>query len=316
MLLRFRPKAAYVLAIALSLFQGRSAFSGIMLDGVPESEYFAYANQSQFNAIGSFNTGTSGTLIAPNWVLTAGHVGAVSGFQVRGNGTVYGVAEVIQHPTFLANGQDINFGYDLELVRLTTDVAGVTPATIYRGTSEAGSTVSITGFGYGGNGSGTNDLPPAQRAGTNVIDTVISFPDKNGKTGAQSAMLIADFDSGSANFNTLSGLNSSATPTGLEYHLAGFDSGGGVFIFENGQWYLVGVNSGVDSQQGYFDSKDAALSDKLFGYGAISYITRVSSFTGFIDSNITAVPEPTSLALVGLAAGCLIGKRFLRRRAL
>ena len=270
----------------------------------------------QFDAIGRFNNGTSGTLIAANWVLTAGHVGAVTGFQVRGNGTVYSVAQIIEHPTFVANGRDINFGFDLQLVRLNTDVVGVAPANIYRGAAEQGSTLSITGFGLGGVGSVGANLPAAQRAGTNVIDAIADFADAPGKTGAKNAMLIADFDSGDANFNTLSGLGSSATPTALEYHLASGDSGGGVFIFENGQWYLAGVNSGVDSQRGFFNSNNNAFSNNLFGYGAISYMTRVSSFTGFIDSGITSVPEPTSLALVGLVIVSLTGRKVLKQRKL
>lgn len=315
-MLRFRLIRNYLLAAAIGLGQTQSTLAGIMLVGEPEASYVAYSNQPQFDAMGSFNGGTSGTLIAPNWVLTAGHVGGVTGFQVRGNGTVYGVAEIIQHPTFIANGGNINFGFDLQLVRLDSNVTGVTPAQIYRGSSEAGSTVSITGFGVGGVGSTGVSLPAAQRAGTNVIDAVVSFANAPGKTGAQNAMLIADFDSGSSSFNTLSGLGSSSTPTALEYHLAGFDSGGGVFIFENGQWYLAGVNSGVESQRQFFNSQDTAFSNELFGYGAISYITRVSSFTGFIDSNITAVPEPTSLALVGLVAFALVGQKMLRRKKL
>ena len=303
-----------LLAVAIGLFQASSAFAGIMLDTVPESNYVAYSNQSQFDAMGEFTGGTSGTLIAPNWVLTAGHVGVVTGFQIRRNGTVYGVAEIIQHPTFVANGRDINFGYDLQLVRLNTDVVGVTPATIYRGTSEVGSTLSITGFGLGGVGSFGPSLPLAQRAGTNVADAIVSFADAAGRTGAKNAMIISDFDSGDANFNTLAGLGSSVTPTALEYHLAGGDSGGGVFIFENGQWYLAGVNSGVDSQRGFFNSSNAAFSNNLYGYGAISYMTRVSSYTDFIDSRITAVPEPTSLALVGVVVVSLLGRKVIGRR--
>ncbi len=305
--------ATYMM-LAVFFFSGGNAVAGIMLDTVPESTYVAYSNQPQFDAIGSFTSGTSGTLIAPNWVLTAGHVGGVTGFQVRGNGTVYGVAEIIQHPTFVMNGGDINFGYDLELVRLATDVTGVTPANIYRGSTETGSQISMTGFGAGGFGSVGATLPGAQRAGTNIVDAVVSFADAPGRVGAKDAMLIADFDSVNPRFNTLAGLGSSPIPTALEYHLASGDSGGGVFILENGQWYLAGVNSGVESQRSFLDPSDLTLNGDLFGYGAISYMTRVSSYTGFIDSNITAVPEPTSLALVGLVAICVVGRKVLLRR--
>jgi hypothetical protein len=307
---------AWIAAVAF-LLQAELAFSGIMLDGVPAANYVNFSNQSQFDAIGRFASGVSGTLIAPNWVLTAGHVGPGTGFQVRGAGPVYGIAETIKHPTFLSNGGDINFGFDLQLVRLQTSVLGITPASIYRSRNEVGQTAAITGFGYGGVGSTGATLGTAQRAGTNVLDAVVNFENSGSKVGAQAAMLVADFDSARGAHNTLGGFfASSPTPAALEYHLAGFDSGGGVFVFEGGRWFLAGVNSGVASQ----NQVDPGIGQNtnLFGYGAVSFLTRVSSFTGFIDSHITAVPEPTSLALVGLAGGLAggltAGRRLYKRK--
>jgi hypothetical protein len=311
----------FALSTALS---GNSGIAGIMLDSVPEANYVAYANETQFNAIGQFVGGASGTLIAPDWVLTAGHVNVVvdnintansTKFQIRGMGTQYTAVESIIHPTYLANGSNLGFGFDLQLVRLSSSVAGVTPASIYRGSSEGGSLASITGFGIGGTGTAGPNLPSAQRAGTNVLDAVVSFSNgPQGQVGAQNAMLIADFDSGAANFNTLAFAGSSQAVTSLEYHLADLDSGGGVFIQENGQWFLAGVNSGIQSQRSFLDLNDSdpLLNGSRYGYGAISYITRVSSYTGFID-NITAVPEPASLSLVGIAlAFGILGRSRMR----
>jgi hypothetical protein len=312
-----------VFAIASTL-PGVSGFAGIMLDSVPEADYVAYSNQSQFNAMGRFVGGASGTLIAPDWVLTAGHVNVLvdnantansTKFQIRGTGTVYTAVETVLHPTFVANGSNLGFGFDLQLVRLSSSVAGVTPASIYRGSSEGGALASITGFGIGGTGTAGPNLPSAQRAGTNVLDAVVSFSNgSQGQVGAQNAMLIADFDSGAANFNSLAFAGSSQAVTSLEYHLADLDSGGGVFIQENGQWFLAGVNSGIQSQRSFLDPNDSdpLLNGSRYGYGAISYITRVSSYTGFID-NITAVPEPTSLSLVGIVlAFGILGRSRMR----
>ncbi len=132
------------LLVACIAIPARQALGGIMLASVPEASYINFSNQSQFDAIGTFSPGASGTLIAPNWVLTAGHLGVnVNNFRVRGTGQSYAVAEVVQHPNWL----DINLGYDIQLVRLAENVPNVTPATIYRGNLEVGATVAITGFG-------------------------------------------------------------------------------------------------------------------------------------------------------------------------
>ncbi len=294
------------LLVACTAIPARQALGGIMLASVPEASYINFSNQSQFDAIGTFSPGASGTLIAPNWVLTAGHLGVnVNNFRVRGTGQSYAVAEVVQHPTFIVNNQNINLGYDIQLVRLVENVPNVTPASIYRGNLEAGATIAITGFGLGGFGDTGESLSAIQRAGTNTVDVVASFVN-----GAQNAILVADFDSEfGATHNTLAAFGSSSTPLSLEYHLATGDSGGGIFIFENGQWYLAGVSSGVESQAQFLPNLVGANTD-LFGYGALSYFTRVSAFQGFID-NVTAVPEPSSFLLFGsLAVGAVAARRM------
>lgn len=300
---------------SIGYFLCPSLQAGIMLDGVAESSYTNFAAQSQFNAIGKFTTGGSGTLIAPNWVLAAGHLGNVAGFQIRGTGTVYGVSQIIRNPTFLANGSDLNYGHDIALMKLSTSVVGVTPASIYRGSNEIGQLAAITGFGVGGFGNaGTESLAEAQRAGTNVIDTAFNFANgSGGQLGSQDAAFLVDFDAPNGigspgQFNTLLGSGSNAAPTSLEYQLARLDSGGGMFIQENGEWKLAGVNSGIASQRQLLGTG----STKQLGYGAVSLFTRVRSYQGFIDG-VTAVPEPSSILMLTMAP-VLMAARQLRKR--
>lgn len=288
-----------------------SARCGVILDGVPDSQYLAWAGQPQFQASGRLGSG-SGTLIASNWVLTAAHVG-IGNFTIGGN--TYTAAQFIPHPQFTLNGGDINYGYDIALVRLTTNVVGITPASVYTGSNEVGSLATLSGYGATGVGSSANPTGGGTyRAGTNVVDVVYSFSDgPNGKIGAKNALLVTDFDA-PAGIGTAGQYNTtgSATPTSLEYHLASGDSGGGMFLQENGKWFLAGVNSGVDSQRGWDGTNNASLNNQLFGYGAISAMTRVSSYQSFIGQ-FTAVPEPSSMLCASIGIISLGALTRLRR---
>jgi hypothetical protein len=282
--------------------------AGMILDGVSDSLYTAHG--AQFAAVGKVG-GASGVLIAPNWVLTAGHVGPAN-FTVGGQ--TYTIAESIKHPQFLANGNDINYGFDIALIRLTTNVVGVAPLPIYQGTNELGATISMVGYGATGVGStGVAANPGTLRGGTNVVDGLFSFDNgPSGQIGAVNGVLLTDFDAPTS-FDATGKFNTLGTPatTTLEYHLASGDSGGGAFIQEGGQWYVAGIHSFVDSQRGWTSKPgDSTL---LFGYGAVSGMTRVSAFQGFIQTH-TGVPEPSSIALCCLAAaGIMPWTRRLRR---
>lgn len=301
-----------LLSAILFLISSSVVNAGMILDNVPDNQYLQWA--SQFPAAGQITSGGSGTLIAPDLVLTAAHV-ELGNFVVGGN--TYAGVSITKHPQYILNGNTvnaINYGFDIAVIKLATPVTNVTPIPWYRGTNELGATLSISGFGQTGVGSnGQASGGGILRAGTNVIDGIGSLSDgPQGQVGAQNALMFADFDApaGFANppdrFNTTGG----SAPTALEYHLAIGDSGGGVFIQENGQWFVAGVNSGVSSQ---FDfTQRAGDSNLLFGYGAVSFMTRVSSFQDFIQ--MAAVPEPSSIGLVCAIVGFGTAMRVRQRR--
>ncbi len=293
----------------LLVFQASVLQAGMILDGVPDSLYTDFA--TQFPSVGKVGN-SSGTLIAPQWVLTAAHISNADYATFTIGGTSYSVAQSFRHPQFLLNGANLNFGYDVALLRLNTSVTGFAPARIYTGTNELGGTIAMVGFGASGVGSAANPQNPGtKRAGTNVADTIFSFSNGTaGQIGAQDAALVTDFDAPEnlnpgETYNTLG----VATPTSLETQLAGFDSGGGGFIEVNGEWYLAGIHSGVASQLEWTGTGN----DQRFGYGAVSVMTRVSSYESFIAS-ISGVPEPGSLGILVTSLLLGGGGYCLRRR--
>jgi hypothetical protein len=285
------------------------AHAGMILDGVSDSLYRAHG--AQFPAVGKVGT-ASGVLIAPNWVLTAAHVSATN---FVAGGQTYSVAQEIKHPQYVANGSSINYGYDISLVRLTTSVVGIAPIPIYTGTNELGAVISMTGYGATGVGSnGVFSNAGTLRGGTNDVDLIDSFANgSSGQIGAQNAILVTDFDplasfDSTGKYNTLG----TTTPTSLEYQLCFGDSGGAGLIQEGGKWYVAGIHSWVDSQKNWTGKpNDSTL---LFGYGAVSGMTRVTNYQDFIFGH-TGVPEPSTLAMVGLAglAGWMARSRTRRR---
>src|SRR6267142_5254559 len=181
-----------------------------------------------------------GTPIAPNYFITAVHVGGDSSSIFNFRGSNYTI-----DASFGTNGGAAIPGSDLRIWKVNetfpafAPLYGTSSSTIEtnkhmlvvgRGT-QRGDEVSVNGTLKGWQW-GTTDL--VQSWGENTVSGIVSG------NAEQGDFVAFDFTAGAANEGTLSG----------------FDSGGGVFIQQGTEWQLAGINFGVDGP--YSLSGDAA----------------------------------------------------------
>jgi secreted trypsin-like serine protease len=327
-----RNKVLTILGAALAgMTLAAPAGALVIRDGTADSLYTNLANSysSVGQVYGTDSQGAyaaSGVLIAPNWVLTAGHVtsGATSlEFFLDGGGTNFtrvGGISANQWYSYPKWNGNLSLGYDIGLFHLSTSESCVSGGTCavaqrYTGTSELNQVGTEVGFGMTGTGStGATTFDGLKRAGENMVDAVYRT------SGQTSRILLADFDSGLSSDNNFG----SKSPRALESLIAPGDSGGGLFENIGGINFLVGITSfGWGRLDGNPNSD----------YGDVGGWTRVSFFNSWIDSviagfsstSLTAsapqasdlratdvavdVPEPATLLLLLGALAPMIGFR-------
>lgn len=218
---------------------------------------------SQFPSVGIVGDASggfcTGTLIAPQFVLTAGHcvegVANTAGRFTVG-GSTYATSQVFQNPTYNSNLIGSDNANDIAIFKLSTPVTNVAPSEIFRSVPVTGQLLTLVGFGGAGNGStGTDGSFGTKRIGTTPIDSV-------------SPKLIRWHFDNNTEANTAPG-----------------DSGGPAYVNVNGSYYIAGVTSGGESAT-------AAIGDNSFD-------TRVDAFAGWIDSIVgTSNPPSTTIVSI------------------
>lgn len=284
------------------------ANAGVRRADVSDSSFLNLAASSLYDSVGklTYSVGSSsylasGVLISPEWVLTAGHVVGGNNYQGGGINNLtfslnsgssvlsFAASEWYTHPGWSYTQGDFFSGYDLGLIRLGSSVSTIQAASLYL--SESLEIQPGTMVGYGSTGTGSTGYQGGtagtKRAGQNMIDA-----QGDGVTIA-SSILFADFDQPGTSAKNVVG-SDVALP--LEYLIAPGDSGGGLFVTENQQTFLVGITSFT---WGILDGVANS------SYGDVAGFTSTTSQLGWIHS-VTgiAIPEPSTSALlwIGLVA--------------
>ncbi len=197
-----------------------------------------------FDAVISVSVGCTGTLIAPNVVLSARPCGIGAGALIRfgdnsgspdftatvqssilpdGNGSLLDGGDVSIH--FLNSSVPANIAEPMRLIDETNDLEGMVAATLgygFNGLGSSGHGFSSDGRRWGGENIIDRYGTPSNSSGTNIIST--------------------DFDNGTSGANTIPTSNS--TPLEFEATTAPGDSGGPVLVQFGNEWVIAGVLSG------------------------------------------------------------------------
>ena len=303
------------------LFAAR-VHAGTIRADVDPLAYLDLGAQAKYASVGRLSTTrssgsliSSGTLIAPDVVLTAAHaLDGATALSFHVGGTSYTATQWTPYPLWTGN---LEAGYDLGLIQLNAPVTGVNWATRYSGNQERGMTVTEVGYGMTGTGlTGATRYDGQKRAGTNRIDSLTA------SSGSAARLMWMDFDPPGSLPNNRSG---NRGPTALEYLIARGDSGGGLFADTKYGTQLLGVSSFGYSLDGTVDAS----------YGEHAGFTRVSAFNAWIDSMLRQfsasttpnavrwltrpglrandllieVPEPSSMSLAFAAIAALLAAR-------
>lgn len=236
---------------------------------------------SDFPALVDIPGSGHGTLIAPQWVVTAAHTlpqdHALT--QVTINGQIRPVERVIVHPGYktipqelfdqaMATGEAvliltiIGSSDDIALIKLTTPATDVKPIALYAGNEEFGQTFRF--IGKGATGEGSKGYSPMSSQRTELRHGF------NKVTSAYDRWFCYQFDTGA-----------SALP--LEAVGGNGDSGGPALFDVDGEWVVAGMMSWK------LAGGDVRTANQGL-YGQINCNVRISHYRQWIESEIASDP--------------------------
>jgi secreted trypsin-like serine protease len=249
----------------------------------------------------SINGGTyTAAAIGSRFILTAAHV--VSGasaqnvsfnLNVGGDLTQSITASAIyvfpQYQGFTPSADGLVHN-DLAIIELSSDLpAGVPIYSLDTTVPTNTTTISMVGYGMGGNGSSGATIsasPSVKRVGANQVDRL--FAGANGSAD----MYMFDFDGPTSSTNVLGG-----GALANEAQFGPGDSGSSSFIQVNGAWQILGVNTFVAT---------TAAGGNPYTFGGLGGGTLISAYSSWIQGVVAApVPEPTTIGML-LAGGLLL----------
>lgn len=244
------------LALAIIILSAAAPGPIVMRHDVDNAEYLELGRK--YGATVSRFSGGCGTLIRPTWAVTAAHVADASYFEdfMDIAGKRYTIKRKVIHPGFALTAGVPN---DIALIELTEPVEGITPARLFKDSTEVGKEIVFAGTGWAGSG----DVGMVDE---HIIKDRQLRGAQNRVDGIRGNYLRFTFDApDSGNALPLEGISGPG------------DSGGPALWFSEGQPYILGVSSHQGSVQ-----RGAPQGV----YGVEEFYTRISDYQDWILETI------------------------------